>query len=92
MRNLLQNCLNAFFKDFFGGNKFDTIGIGIGHFLRAGTAHAAHPDLDYLVNPGHFRSPAHDAAIPVGNAVSFVTPVDMGIDLFDGEPVPIFKG
>ena len=60
-------------------------GPGVFEFGRAGAAGAARPDLDDAGDLGHLRGPAHCAGETLAHTLHPVAPVDVGVDLHDGE-------
>ena len=62
------------------------------YLFLPGAADTPQAHLSHGFDPGHFRSAPHDAAVAVENAVAFVTPIDMGIDVHHADGIPAIVG
>src|SRR5882724_2454352 len=76
-----EHGLHAVVVNLVGADQMRAIGLGGLDFLGAGAAGGAQPNLKDLVDMLHFRGSADGARIAFGDAVNFVAPVEMLVDL-----------
>src|SRR5258706_14217954 len=73
--------MHAVVVNLIGADQMRAIGLCGLDFLGTGAAGGAQPNLKDLVDMLHFRGPADGARIAFGDAVDFVAPVEMLVDL-----------
>ena len=88
--DLIDDRLHAMFADRGGAKQRHAPGAGIGKIISPRAANAALSYLDDPLYPGHFAGSAHGARECMHQTGALVTPVEMCIDLQNGDRTKSF--